>query len=100
MSTKTRSPLDSTTSSLACGASSMFMAYWKPEHPPGTTRTRKPPSIPTFSASRNFLTSEAARCHFASLTPRQPPRLFPCLILLDEPTFGRDEQLHYRRLRF
>src|SRR6185436_47039 len=60
MSTKTRRPLASTTSSVACGASSTFIAYWKPEQPPGTTRTRSPPSPLTFSASINFFTSLAA----------------------------------------
>src|SRR5207237_6359430 len=61
MSTNMRTPCDSMTWSFGRDSSSMFRLYWKPEQPPGTTRTRRPAvSGRPSSVVINFLISTAA----------------------------------------
>src|SRR6478736_6005481 len=60
-STKTRTPLISSTASSSSARSSMLRLYLKPLHPPGITATRSPAdSAGTDSALMNFRTSVTA----------------------------------------
>src|SRR5688572_2541411 len=61
MSTNMRTPLWSRMKSPSRDCSSILRLYWKPEQPPGTTRTRSPEvSGRSSSLDINFLISVAA----------------------------------------
>src|SRR5689334_20075061 len=69
MSTNMRTPFSSRMKSPSRDCSSILRLYWKPEQPPGTTRTRSPEvSGKSSSPAINFLISVAADSVTLSVT--------------------------------
>src|ERR1043165_9812550 len=69
MSTNMRTPFSSRMKSPSRDCSSMLRLYWKPEQPPGTTRTRSPALCGKSSSPViNFLISVAADSVTLSVT--------------------------------
>src|SRR6185369_11562881 len=69
MSTNMRTPFPSRMKSPSRDCSSMLRLYWKPEQPPGTTRTRRPAvSGKSSSPAINFWISVAADSVTESVT--------------------------------